>query len=233
MVWIIVISIFVIFFLAESAYCYIRKQNSKKTEDYGASDIDVNENKKSLVFLIPVISLANDVTFLFTKIIGYFPSHVVRKFVYKYILHMTIGKKTVIYYGLEARSPWNITIGDNSIIGDHAILDARNGISIGDSVNLSTGVWIWTEQHNINSPTFDVNGQKLPVVIKNHAWVSSRTNILPGSVVEEGTVIAAGAVLTGINTKSFSIYGGVPAKYIGQRNNNLTYRFDGKHRKFL
>lgn len=227
-----VISILIAFLLAESTYCFVRKQRLKKRKEDVISDENTDE-ERSFSVLIYIVSLANDITFLFTKMIGYFPSHIIRKLIYKYVLHMTIGKKTVIYYGLEARSPWNIVIGNNSIIGDHAILDGRNRICIGDNVNFSTGVWVWTEQHSINSPSFGVDGNKLPVIVKNRAWVSSRTNILPGSVIEEGTVIAAGAVLTGTKTKSFSIYGGVPAKYIGSREKKLTYQFDGKHRKFL
>lgn len=44
--------------------------------------------------------------------------------------------------------PNNIIIGRGSIIGDQAVLDARNGIELGENVNFSTGVWIWTEQHD-------------------------------------------------------------------------------------
>ena len=47
---------------------------------------------------------------------------------------MKIGENCVIHYGLELRSPWNIEIGTGTIIGDHAILDGRYGITIGENV---------------------------------------------------------------------------------------------------
>ena len=42
------------------------------------------------------------------------------------------------------------------------------------------------------------------VIIKDRAWVSSRTVILPGVTVGEGAVIAAGAVVTK-NCREFTI----------------------------
>lgn len=56
--------------------------------------------------------------------------------IYRSVFYMKIGKNTVIYYGLESRCLWNIEIGNGSIIGDYCILDARNGIKIGENVNM-------------------------------------------------------------------------------------------------
>ncbi|HUE36138.1 MAG TPA: hypothetical protein VMO20_02005, partial [Candidatus Acidoferrum sp.] len=69
---------------------------------------------------------------------------------------MKIGRDTVVYNSCELREPRRITIGNFSSIGDHCILDGRGGLTIGDSVNFSTGVWIWTMQHKINDPDFEV-----------------------------------------------------------------------------
>lgn len=82
-----------------------------------------------------------------------------RNFLYRNIFRVHIGKNAVIYYGAEIRSPWNLHIGEGSVIGDRAILDARNGIYIGENVNLSSGVWIWTLQHNVNDPYFATNNE--------------------------------------------------------------------------
>ena len=160
------------------------------------------------------------------------PSHHVRIFLYKNIFAMTIGKKAVIYYGAEIRSPWMITIGEGTIIGDKAILDGRFGISIGKNCNFSTGVWLWTLQHDVNDPWFTTDGQGAPIIIGDRAWLSCRTIVLPGVEIGEGSVIAAGAIVTK-STDPFSINGGVPSKKIGERNNNLKYEFDGSHVHFL
>ena len=130
------------------------------------------------------------------------------------------------------RAPYNVLIGEGSIIGDKAMLDGLNGIIIGNNVNLSTGVWIWTEQHNPQCKYFSCIDQGAPVIIKDRAWISYRAVILPRVTVGEGAVIAAGAVVTK-NVEPFTIYGGVPAKKIGNRNKDLEYIFDGKYLPFF
>ncbi|MRI80830.1 acyltransferase [Aerococcaceae bacterium DSM 109653] len=153
--------------------------------------------------------------------------------IYRYVLHIDIAPKVVIYFGLEVRSPWNLIIGEGTIIGDKAVLDARYGITIGKNVNLSTEVYIWTLQHNVNSHDFGTEGKRGGVTICDRVWLSSRSTVLPGCIVSEGCVLAASAVMTKSCDTSFSILGGVPAKKISSRNNDIDYIFNGAHRYFL
>lgn len=162
---------------------------------------------------------------------GKIPSHIIRGLIYRYIFHVHMEDKVVIYGGAEIRTPYNLFIGQGSIIGDDSRLDARNKIIIGENVNISTGVWIWTEQHDIQSPTFSSPVGRKTVVIHDRAWISSRVTILPGVEIGEGAVVAAGAVVTK-DISSFAVVGGVPAKEIGKRNQTLTYAFDGTHLPF-
>lgn len=163
-------------------------------------------------------------------LLSHVPSHHFRKIVLKYLFSMHIGKKAVLYSWSEIRCPWLITVGDHSIIGDEVKLDGRNKITIGNNVNFSSGVWIWTEQHDVQSPLF--LGEGGPVTIQDHAWVSCRTVILPNITIGEGAVVAAGAVVTK-NCEAYSIYGGVPAKCIGERERRLTYEFNGSYLHFI
>lgn len=233
----LILVVFIIFFF-EAVFCGLMKRRQEfRIKQVEKKVPEANQNSQEphthSSMIIGLLKFASDFTFLLFKVVGYFPSHHVRNFLYKTVFHMSIDKKVVIYYGLEARSPWNIHIGKGSIIGDHAIMDARYGINIGDNVNLSTGVWIWTLQHNVNSPVFGTENKWGGVQIGNHAWVSSRVTVLPGCEILEGDVVAAGAVLTKSCERKFGIYGGVPAKLIGERSSELCYEFDGGHRKFL
>lgn len=157
--------------------------------------------------------------FLFLIFIGKVPSHCLRRWLYSRF-GMVFGQGAAIYMGAEVRHPKNISIGRGSIIGHRAILDGRNGIRVGDNVNFSTGVWIWTVQHDPQSSTFADWGKE--VVIGDRAWISCRVTILPGVTIGEGAVVAAGAVVTK-DVEPYTIVGGVPAKTIGVRNRNLTY----------
>lgn len=233
-------SIIVADILLCSIYCTYQKKRSRVFDNYnkdnnysgkkdGAEAYHITLKNKIAAHCFRIMeSLLRLNLFL----VAYFPSHHIRNFIYRFVFKMNIDHTAVIYYGAEIRAPWNISIGKGSIIGDKSVLDARSGIVIGSNVNFSTGVWVWTLQHNVNAVDFGVEGEGKPVIIKNRAWVSCRTVILPGSIIEEGTVIAAGAIVTK-STEPFSIYGGIPCKKIGDRNRNIDYEFDGGHLHFL
>lgn len=159
--------------------------------------------------------------FLYLNFIGHIPSHHIRLALYR-LAGMKIGKGSVIYGGAEIRGPRNIVIGEGCIIGHEAKLDGRLGLTLGDNVNFSTGVWIWTMQHDPQSPDFASVGA--PVVIEDYAWLSARVIVLPGVRVAKGAVCAAGAVVTK-STEPYSINGGVPSKRIGSRTQDLRYQF--------
>ena len=156
---------------------------------------------------------------LYLKIVAIVPSHFVRRGFY-YIVGFRISRKTVVYSGLEIRSPYQVKIKPNTIIGHDCVLDGRNKITIGSNVNLSSGVWIWTLQHDPQSSSFGTVGGA--VTIHDYVWISCRTVILPNVTIGEGAVVAAGAVVTA-DVEPYSIVGGIPAKKIGERNKDLNY----------
>lgn len=167
-----------------------------------------------------LLAMRNGLTFLWLRVVGFFPSHSIRKFFYR-LAGMKIGHRSYIYAGAEIRNARGISIGDDVIVGHRVILDGRCGLTIEDNVNISTGCWIWTMQHDPQSPTFAAVGA--PVLISKYSWLAGRVIVLPGVVVAEGVVVASGAVVT----KCFDSYvmvGGVPAKVIGQRSRNLNYQ---------
>jgi len=155
--------------------------------------------------------------------VGHLPSQHARMAAYR-AAGMSLGKGVVIYGGAEVRSPSNIRVGAGSIVGNRAILDGRCGIDVGENVNLSTGVWIWTMQHDPASPSFGTKSGA--VAIRDYAWLSARTQILPGVTVGRGAVVAAGAVVTH-DVPDFTIVGGIPARPIGERPRNLAYSLAG------
>jgi acetyltransferase-like isoleucine patch superfamily enzyme len=167
--------------------------------------------------------------FLVILICGKIPSHTLRKIFYK-MFGLKIGKRSTIYGGAEIRHAHRIKIGDNTIIGHNAILDGRGGLEIGNNVNFSTGVWVWTLQHDKDDPYFRTNSGK--VIIEDYVWVSCRTIILPNVRIGKGAVVCAGAVVTK-DVEDYSIVGGVPAKKIGERKSPLLYNLgDYAHTSF-
>jgi acetyltransferase-like isoleucine patch superfamily enzyme len=161
------------------------------------------------------------------------PSHHIRNFLYKKIYGVQMAQNSIIYFGAEIRSPERLIIGKGTIIGDNAILDARNGIEIGENVNLSSKVSIWTEQHDHRDTFFRCNSNsKFSVKLGHRVWLGPNVTLLPGVEIGEGAVVAAGAIVTK-NVEPFSIVAGIPAKKIGDRNRNLQYIFHGIYHPFL
>lgn len=170
---------------------------------------------------------------LFLYWIAYIPSMHVRMFFYRFVYLMDIEKYCVIYKGAEFRSPEKLHIGKGSIIGDNVMLDARAGIYIGENVNFSTDVQIWTYQHDYRDPEFRCLPEHVgSVVIGNRAWIGPRATILHSVRIGDGAVVAAGAVVTK-DVPPYTLVAGIPAKEVGKRPENLVYQFCGAHRHFL
>lgn len=194
---------------------------------------DSQQIKESQTFVGKFKDLYSGFVAYYLYRLSYTPSHRLRNYIYRHICGMKLGADAVIYFGVEVRNPAQIKIGRGSIIGDHSILDGRNGIYIGEDVVFASDVKVWTEQHDHRDPYFRcVTQEHKPVIIDNRAWIGSHTVILHSVHIEEGAVVAAGAVVTH-DVPPYAIVAGVPAKKIGERNHNLQYTFNGNHRHFI
>jgi acetyltransferase-like isoleucine patch superfamily enzyme len=156
------------------------------------------------------------------------PSHRVRLWFYKAVMKFTIGNKSSIHMHCSFDSTKGLAIGNNCVISPKCRLDARGGIFIGNKVGISQEVIILTADHDINSTTG--SGRTKGVVIADYVWIGTRATILPGVTIGKGAVVAAGAVVTK-NVEPYSVVGGVPAKLMAQRNQDLNY--EGVHRRLF
>ncbi len=158
--------------------------------------------------------------------ISMLPSCHLRKWVYK-SLGATLGNNVIFHFKTEIREPIFLKVGSGSIIGDNALLDARCGLTIGENVNLSSNVSIYTQQHDHRDPYFRcIDDKKKSVEICNRVWIGSNVVILPGVTIGEGAVCCAGCVVTK-DVEPFAVVAGIPAKKVNDRPRELYYRFNG------
>jgi maltose O-acetyltransferase len=122
--------------------------------------------------------------------------------------------------------PNQIVIGDHSVINYGVLLDGRGGLNIGDNVSISEGTIILTMGHDIDAPDFRLKGGR--VMIDDYVFIGSYTRILPGVTVGEGAVVGVGSVVTK-DVDPYTVVGGVPARYIRDRSQDLSYQLH--HRK--
>lgn len=150
-----------------------------------------------------------------------FPSHEVRLLAARAVFG-EIGDDSSLLRGVEVRVPKNVFVGRNSIINARVLLDGRGGkLVIGDNVDIAQESNIWTLQHDPHSD--DHRDQGGDVTIEDYAWIASRATILPGVRIGHGAVVASGSVVTK-NVAPMTIVGGVPAKKIGERRGNPSYK---------
>jgi len=153
--------------------------------------------------------------------IGYVPFHHVRRLFYR-LSGITIGKGSTIHTGARFYNPRNIRIGEDSIVGEGAVLDGRGKLVIGNHVAIATDVMIYNCQHDIHDSDFRPVCDT--VIIEDYVFIGPRAIILPGVTVKKGAVVAAGAVVTK-NVEESTIVGGVPATVIGKRSEKeFSYR---------
>lgn len=111
-----------------------------------------------------------------------------------------------------------VSLGSRSSIG----VDARivGPVRIGRDVMMGPECCIETSNHifdRTDIPMIEQGHEEYrPVVIGDDVWIGGRVTILPGVTIGGGSVIAAGAVVTG-DVEPYSIVGGVPAKLLKKR----------------
>lgn len=169
-----------------------------------------------------------DFELMFLRWAGHVPFHSFRKLGYS-LAGMKIGSGSTLHMWASFFNPGNIRIGEGTIIGDHAFLDGRAPLIIGNHVDVASSVMIYNSEHDLSSDNFRATEE--PVEIGDYVFIGPRAIILPGVKIGRGAVVGAGAVVTK-DVPDFAIVGGIPAQVIGERKNkNLKYRL-GRPRLF-
>ena len=160
------------------------------------------------------------VTLWGNRIINKLPSRHIRRWFYQ-LLGARFGKDCFPCRRVEILLPKGLTLGDRVAVGWYAELDARGGITVGNDTNISSHVKLITGSHDIDDPNYTADF--LPIHIGHHCWIGTGAMILQGVKIGDGAVVAAGA-LVNKDIPPYTVWGGVPAKCIKERNKNLDYK---------
>ncbi len=135
--------------------------------------------------------------------------------------NVTIGKFALIrptnQYGGNIGE--GLKVGNNSNIGPFCYIGCSGWIEIGHNVMMSPRVSLFAENHNYsdsNVPMKDQGVQRKPIIIEDDCWIASQSIILAGVTIGEGSVVAAGSVVTK-DVPAYSMVAGNPAKVIKSR----------------
>ena len=122
------------------------------------------------------------------------------------------------YIHIEARLPSaEVKIEDGVSINNNAVIIAECcKISIGKNTLIGTEFTVYDSDFHDLHPERRMSGkaETAPVIIGDNVFIGSRVTVLKGAVIGNNTVIASGAVVTGIIPEN-CIAAGVPARVVG------------------
>lgn len=129
------------------------------------------------------------------------------------------GNNVAIFSNVYLFNIHNLELGDNVSIHQMCYIDASGGIRIGDDVSIAHNTTIMSEEHIFSDLNINIKDQGCEykkTLIDNNVWIGAGCRILAGSNINSGSIVAAGAVVTGTVNQN-TIVGGVPAKVIKER----------------
>lgn len=159
-----------------------------------------------------------------------------------------VGRRLRVESGVRFRYALHrgITIGDDVYIGPNCCFDLPPGMTfaLGDRASLNIGVFIGgntsvvigrdvligeyvsirDSNHGIDDLTLPINRQPMvsrPVTIGNNAWIGRGVCVLPGSVIHDGCVVGANAVVNG-TLPADTIAVGAPARVVRNRGPHVS-----------
>lgn len=173
---------------------------------------------------------------------AFYSSQELERFGFKFL-----GKNVLISDKASLYNHDQIALGDHSRIDDFCIISGKvslgrnvhiaafcnlaggeKGIIIEDFSGLAYGCQVFSQSDDYSGKTLTnptvpdcfKKETKATIYIKRHCIIGTSSIIFPGVTLAEGTAVGAMTMVTK-NTKPWSIYFGIPAKKIKDRQRNL------------
>lgn len=136
-------------------------------------------------------------------------------YLHKY--HLRKAHRTAYFGGACDVRP-DLRLGAYTYMGPRCVIYPK--VSVGDFTQIANDVQIIGSDHNYHKAgtpiIFSGRMPQKPTYIGKDCWIGARSIIMCGVTIGDGTIIAAGAVVTH-DCDPFSVYAGVPAKKIKDR----------------
>jgi putative colanic acid biosynthesis acetyltransferase WcaF len=100
-----------------------------------------------------------------------------------------LGHNVRVRPSVSVDVPWNLTIGDNSSVGDHAILYCLGPVTLGRHVTISQYAHLCAGTHETD--THRMLLLKPPITIGDDAWIAADAFVGPGVTIGAGTLVGA------------------------------------------
>lgn len=126
----------------------------------------------------------------------------------------SVGREVRIHPNARIIIPWNLSIGDQSSLGDHALVYNLGPVTIGARSTVSHLAHLCAGSHDYLDPALPL--LRLPIDIGADVWVCAQSFVGPGLRLGDGCVVGAGAVVTR-SVEPWTVVAGNPAVAVKQR----------------
>ena len=125
-----------------------------------------------------------------------------------------IGRNVHVHPSVRIAVPWNLTIGDNTAVGEGAILYSLGAIALGADVTVSQYAHLCAGTHDYRRPNLALI--KATIDVGDGAWICADAFVGPGVRVGDYAIVGARAV-TMADVAPWTIMAGNPARQIADR----------------
>ncbi len=132
-------------------------------------------------------------------------------FIFRKLLRQNVKTKWAVHHTSTIQCPEKITRGFGVWPGDspNVYINAFNGISFGDYVNIGPNTCILSANHDV------IDNKKLlpsqPIEIRRYCWIGANVTILPEVVLGDYTIVGGGSVVTKSFEEGYCVIAGNPA----------------------
>jgi len=125
-----------------------------------------------------------------------------------------VGQAVRIRRTVHIEMPWNLRIGDESSVGDHAVLYSLGKIAIGKLVSISQYAHLCAGTHDYTTRAMTL--LRPPILVEDEVWIAADAFVGPGVTIGARSVVAARAVVVK-DVPADQVVGGNPATFIKRR----------------
>jgi putative colanic acid biosynthesis acetyltransferase WcaF len=125
-----------------------------------------------------------------------------------------VGHGVHVYPTATIYFPWNLEAGDETAIGERALIYNLGRVTLGPRVTISHGAHVCAGTHDHTKPDFPL--LRPPIMIGPEVWICADAFVGPGVTIGEGAIVGARAVAMK-DVRPWSIVVGNPARETKRR----------------
>ena len=110
--------------------------------------------------------------------------------------------------------PWKLILGNQTSIGENAVIYNLGLITIGDKATISQRAHLCAGTHNYENPSMEL--LRGPIQIGAQAWICADAFIGPKVTVGDNSVVGAASVVVK-DVPPWEVHAGNPAKFLKKR----------------